>query len=161
MSDYCNVLWRQSATDKWASTVAWKQKRQCRKERLTTKKYSTYEHLFCPYCNRLCGSRMTSMAVWRPINNPFEQQEDNHTTVCDRNHRNYLPQTPLSNSSASPSISLSPHCSLNRPSGISKTNNIPVPCRSNKLVSEYLPDMPPLRIRSQRYVAASNSRAKS
>lgn len=108
-----------------------------------------------------CGSRMTSMAVWRPINNPFEQQEDNHTTVCDRNHRNYLPQTPLSNSSASPSISLSPHCSLNRPSGISKTNNIPVPCRSNKLVSEYLPDMPPLRIRSQRYVAASNSRAKS
>lgn len=100
----------------------------------------------------------------QPPEDPQITHLNNRKTIIqlsDRHHRYYLPQMPLSNSPASLSISHSTHCTLSRPSGNSKTDSIPVLCRSNKLVSEYLPDTPTLLIQSQHYVAASNSRAKS
>lgn len=118
---------------------------------------STSEYYICPHCDRLCGSRIGLYSHLKAHRIIFF---NNRRTII-RDHRNNSPLPRLSNFPVPLSIPHPAHCALNRPSGNSKTNNIPVLCRPNKSVSEYLPDTPALLIQSQRYVTASNSRQNS
>lgn len=98
----------------------------------------------------------------QPPGNLFQQHEDNSTPLWVIATREFIciccssptPPEPLS-------IPNSAYCTLNKPPGTSKTNNIPFLWRSNKLVSEYLTVTPTLLTWSQHYVTASNSRQNS
>lgn len=154
-SDYCMSVFGERRNREKGLRSAMKAKRQRRKER-PTPKLLLHLRILPTLRQTLWIQDWPLQPFESPQNNLFQQQEDNH-----RNHRNNSPLPRLSNSPVPLSIPHSAHCALNRPSGNSKTNNIPILCRPNKSVSEYLPDTPALLIQSQRYVTASNSRQNS